>query len=132
MRVRKLSPQRNTAGLIVDAGGDFTFGRGLSDYFVNDARGVAQTVETRLRLFIGDFFLDSSAGTPWRTAVLGKYTGATRDIAIRTRILQTPGVNAITSYGSTLDRDTRAFSATAQIDTIYGPAPVAVTMAVPS
>ena len=132
MRVRKLSPQRNANGLIVDAGGDFTFGRGLNDYWINDPRGVAQTVETRLRFFVGDFFLDTSDGTPWRTAVLGKYTGATRDIAIRTRILQTPGVKAITSYGSTLNRDTRVFSIAAQIDTIYGSAPVAVTMAVPN
>lgn len=132
MRVRKLSPQRNASGLIVDAGGDYTFGRGIANYYVNDPLGVAQTVETALRLFVGDFFLDREAGTPWRTKVLGKYTGAVRDIAIRTRILQVAGVKAITAYSSSLNRDTREFGVRATISTIYGPANVTLAIAEPT
>lgn len=116
MRVRKLSP-KDANGL---GGGDFTFGHGNADYLVDDPLGVAQTVKTRLGLFVGDFFLDATAGTPWRTNVLGKYTGDKRDVAIRSRILTTPGVTGITAYGSVLGRDERAFTVKATIDTAYG------------
>lgn len=132
MRVRKLTSSLNIDGLIVSKGGDYAFGRGLSNFYIDDARGVAQTVETNLRLFVGDFFLDKEAGTPWRTKVLGKYTGAVRDIAIRTHILQVPGVKAITAYSSSLNRDTREFGIRATISTIYGPANVNLSIAEPT
>lgn len=70
--------------------------------------------------------LDITDGTPWRTEVLGKYTGPTRDMVLRARILETPGVTAITAYDSALNRDTRAFTAQATISTQYGATTVQV------
>lgn len=110
MRVRKTTED-----------GDMRFGRNQADYWRDVPDGVAQVVQSRLQLYLGEWFLDTSDGMPWKTQVLGKYTGPTRDMVIRTRILQTQGVTAIDAYDSQLNRDTRGFAAQATIDTLYGP-----------
>ena len=109
MRVRQLSPT-----------GDFTFGKGVGNYLIDTPDAVGQIVSTRMQLWLGQWFLSVSDGMPWETKVLGKYTGSTRDPAIRDRILTTPGVSGIASYGSVLDTQTRKFNVQAVIDTIYG------------
>ena len=115
MRVRKL-----------DSNGDMTFGNSGADYYVNDPIGVAQIVSTRLRLWIGQWFLNRSDGMPWLTKVIGKRTEDTRDAAITNRIFSTPGVLSIAAYESQLNRDTRVFAVQASINTLYGPAQVQV------
>lgn len=107
-----------------DANGDYAFGGGQASIWTNVPDGVAQVVMTRLRLFQGEWFLDTRQGTAWNTRVLGKYTGSTRDMVIRSRILGTPGVTQIAAYSSNLNRDTRAYSVNATIDTAYGAAKV--------
>ena len=109
MRYRKL-----------DDNGDMVFGGDQAAFYVNVPEAPAQAVLTRLYLFLGEWFLDITDGTPWRTRVLGKYTGSTRDATIRARILTTPAVNAITAYGSQLNRDTRQYNVQTTIDTAYG------------
>lgn len=117
MRVRKTSPD-----------GDMQFGQGQANFFRHVPDAVAQIVLSRLQLYQGEFFLDTRDGTPWRTQVLGKYTGPTRDMVIRSRILGTPGVTALADYNSAVNRDTRGFTAQANINTTYG----ATTVAVPA
>lgn len=109
MRVRKL-----------DANGDRQFGRGLANFWINVPDGVQQICGTRLRLWQGQWFLNTDDGTPYNTQVLGKYTAATRDPAIQNRILLTPGVLGIDAYASQLDRNTRAWNVQATVDSIYG------------
>lgn len=108
MRVRK-----------VDASGDMRFGRNQADYHRDSPDGVAQVVESRLNLWEGQFYLDLEEGTPYETQVLGRRTEALRDPALRTRILQTPGVARIEAYASALDRATRRLTVQATIATIY-------------
>ena len=109
MRVRKL-----------DANGDMTFGS-MSDYWVDVPDAVAQVVSTRLRLWKGQWFLNANDGFDWQKDVLGKYTDATRDAALQLAILQSPGVQNIPSYSSSLDRNTRRWGvAGTSINTIYG------------
>lgn len=98
-----------------------TFGRGQSNFHRDVPEAPAQVALSRLKLYLGEWFLDTRDGTPWNTQVLGKYTGPTRDMVLRTRILGTPGVRAITGYASQVNRDTRQFSVQVQLDTIYGP-----------
>jgi hypothetical protein len=100
------------------------FGHGLTDFWINVPDAPAQAVLTRLQLWQGQWFLDTSDGTPYRTQVLGKYTGSTRDAAIRARVLGSQGVRAITAYGSQLNRDTRAWAVQVTVKTIYGAATV--------
>lgn len=109
MRYRKLSST-----------GDYTFGHGQSDFWRDVPDAVAQSVQTRLRLQTGTWFLDLNEGIDWRTKVLGKYTADVRDTTIRSRILGTTGVTEITAYSSSLNRETRGFSVNTTISTVYG------------
>jgi hypothetical protein len=117
MRYRKL-----------DADGDYVFGGGAADFLVNTPGAVAQAVLTRLRLLRGEWFLDTTAGMPWATDVLGKYTGATYDAAIRQCILGTQGVTEITRYLSSADSGTRKLTVTVTINTLYGTTTLKATL----
>jgi hypothetical protein len=108
LRVRKL-----------DENGDRVFGHSQGDFLVNSPEGVAQCVLTRLKLYVGDWFLNTSDGTPWYTRVFGKRTESVRDAVIKARILGTPGVTGIVSYSSQVSRDLRHFSVQCQVLTAY-------------
>ena len=109
MRYRKL-----------DQNGDMMFGRQQGDFWRDTPEAPAQAVWTRLQMYLGDWWLDINDGTPWRTQVLGKYTGRTRDPAVQNRILGTQNVTGISAYSSQVNPDTRTFDVQATIDTIYG------------
>lgn len=122
MRVRKMKlPPSNTIVYTLD-GGDWIFGHGSQDYFIDVPDAVAQVCLTRLALNQGEWFLDTSDGTPWNTQVLGKFTGNVRDLIIQSRINGTPGLapNGITSYSSSLGASVpRQFLVNANLTTIY-------------
>lgn len=119
MRYRKL-----------DSDGDYTLGAG-GDWHVDSPEAVAQAVKTRLGLWTGEWFLDSTDGTPWNEQILGKRTrGKNYDAAIRQRILGTQGVSEISEYSSTFDGNTRALSVSATITTIYGTTQISLTIGV--
>ena len=67
----------------------------------NFARGreaTRQGVLRRLRLFVGEYFLDSTAGTPWFDEILGKSERDIAELALRGRIATSPGVVAISEF----------------------------------
>lgn len=97
---------------------DSTMFSGNTNFLVNSPAAVAQAVLTRLQLWQGQWFLDSTLGVPYMTQVVGFNTQAARDAAIQNTILGTPGVNQILSYSSQLNG--RALSIQVTIDTIYG------------
>ncbi len=103
-----------------DADGDYTWGHQDGDFYRDQAEAVAQAIQTRLRLTLGEWFLDVTDGTPWNTQVLGKYTRDQYDAAIRDRILGTPGVTEIVSYSSVADTQARKLTITVTINTQYG------------
>nr|WP_310616925.1 hypothetical protein [Pantoea cypripedii] len=103
-----------------DDDGDYTFGQGDDTWLINSPEAVAQAVKTRFLLWYGQWFLDTTAGTPWIQSVLGKQKPETYNLAIRQRILETKGVNSIQSFNSTVNTSTRRVTFTATIDTIYG------------
>jgi len=107
-----------------DDTGDYRFGQGAAQFWKDQPEGVAQAASQRLQLWQGQWYLDTTEGMPWKTRVLGNRTADTRDPSIRSHVLATPGVTKITAYSSSLNRDTRAFSAGMTIDTAYGPATV--------
>lgn len=74
---------------------------------VDGAEQVAQRLRTRLRLIQGEWFLDTEAGLPWFTDILGKNLDFDRTEAVlRREILSTPGVLEIASFS--LDYDPQA------------------------
>ena len=110
MRLRKQSPS-----------GDFVLGHGQNDFYIDQPEAVGQLITTRLKMTLGEYFLDQTDGTPYMTEVLGNNTIKTRDLAIQDRILATQGVstNGIVAYSPSLNPQTRALTQTATVDTIY-------------
>jgi hypothetical protein len=99
--------------------GDSTFGSGSSPFLINSPAAVGQAVLTRLWLIQGEWFLDTSAGTPYIGQIVGRSV-ATYDYAIKTRILGTQGVESLAEYSSELNQATRKVTVNATINTIYG------------
>jgi hypothetical protein len=98
------------------ATGDYLFGN--APFLADSPDCVAQAILTRLRLYAGEWFLDKREGLDL-DLILGYGTQATRDREVQQRIVETTGVLRIVSYSSNVD--TRAFSVTCTVDTIYGP-----------
>lgn len=103
----------------LSAENDYVFGQGPSEFLVNSPEAVAQAVQTRLLLISGEWFLDTDEGTPYNSQILGEHTQGLYDQAIKTRILDTPGVLAILKYNSVADAQ-RSLSVACTISTIYG------------
>ena len=104
----------------LSADGDMIWGQGAADFLVDSPAAVAQAAQTRLGLWMGEYFLDLDQGTPWATQVLGVRTAGIRDAAIRNRIMGTPYVLSIENYASSFDPRTRAFNVSCTIKTAFG------------
>jgi hypothetical protein len=112
----------------LDTNGDYTFGKGGGNFWKNVPDAVAQAVLTRLKLFKGEWHLDTTAGTPYEDQIIGMGAVATFDAAIKNVILNTPGVNSIVNYVSGFNPSTRAVAIALIIDTPYGQATIAPTI----
>jgi hypothetical protein len=102
-----------------DDDGDYTFGQGDDTWLVNSPR-LSRRPLKRALLWYGQWFLDTTEGTPWIQSVLGKQKPDTYNLAIRKRILETQGVSSITAFNTTVDGTTRRVTFTATVETIYG------------
>ncbi len=107
--------------------GDYTFGQGSANFYIDDADVVRQHILTTLQLLTGQWFLDLTAGVPYVPDVIGAHTQATRDEAIREAILGVDGVTGISTYSSNVNQ-ARQFSIAASVDTIYGQVTVETTL----
>lgn len=103
-----------------DTNGDYSFGSGDNSWLTNSPEAVAQAVKTRFELWYGQWFLDTTEGTPWVQSVLGKHKPETYQLAIRKRILETRGVRSILSFSTTVSSATRRVRFSAEVDTSYG------------
>ncbi|MDY0425266.1 hypothetical protein [Enterobacter rongchengensis] len=103
-----------------DADGDYTFGQGDGNFLINTPECVAQAVKTRFELWKGQWFLDTTEGTPYIQSVLGKQRPEVYSLAIRDRISSTPGVLSILSFDTVNNGQSRRVTFTASINTIYG------------
>lgn len=101
----------------VDVENDWFFGKGRNDYRSNyDA--VVQNIKTRLKSFIGDCFFAVNDGIDWFN-LLGAKNQLALELAVRSVILNTQGVSGIVSFSSSLDRESRIFTMTYEVNTIY-------------
>lgn len=104
-----------------DTNGDMVFGQGQNNFYVDQKEGVGQLIQTRLRLWYGEWFADTTDGVPYAQDVLGKSSPDVYNEVIKDRILSTTGVSDITAYTSTEDRTTRKLTISVSVNTIYGP-----------
>jgi hypothetical protein len=108
MTVRNINP---VTGEIVTSG----------IHFVSGQEEIAQTIRTRLKLFLGEYFRDVTDGTPWFQEILTKRGElSSTDSAIKLRIFQTDGVVRITSFSTDYDIDSRTYSVQASVLTTFG------------
>lgn len=120
MRVRKQT-----------ATGDYVFGQGAQNFYVNIPAAVAQQVQNNLMIWAGEWYLNTALGMTWATQVLGFNTEPVYDTAIKAQITSTDGVAKIVSYVSSLDDTTRALTINTNISTIYSNLPVELEITIP-
>lgn len=106
MRYRALSSTR-----------DYTIG---APFLVNSPQCVGQAVLTRLELFLGEWFLDTSDGTPWFQSIVGKHPNTDPNTFVKQRILGTPNVTSIVAFSGTFNGPTRKYTMTTTIATAFG------------
>jgi hypothetical protein len=117
VRYRQLTPS-----------GDFSFGSGQLNFFINTPQAVGQVVLTSLRLWLGEFYLNINAGMPYLEGVLGKHTQDEADATTIAYIGTLQGVVSVQNLVSTINPDTRAYSVqTVTINTLYGQTTVQVS-----
>jgi len=89
--------------------------------FISEREEIAQTIKTRLQLFMGEYFRNINEGTPWFQAILPKETNlALKDALIKRQIIQTQGVVRLLSYDSDYSINIREYSINASVLTIFG------------
>lgn len=100
------------------AAGDFTFGKGLSDY-LKDQAAILHNIKTRLLQWKGDCFYAPAEGVDYNN-LLDIGTKNLLDSDVKRIILQSEGVIKITKFESTLDNEDRAYFGKATLVTIFG------------
>ncbi len=100
----------------LDANGDWTFGRGKSNYLTMN-RAIGQSIQTRLSSFLGDCFFDTAAGIDWFN-FLGSKQKVALQLAIRAVIINTQGVTRLTLLSLTYTA-ARKISFSYEVETIY-------------
>ncbi len=90
--------------------------------FVHDAEAVGQHARCRLMTHRGEWFLDTTAGTPWLDRILGKRADLTlAESVIKAAIKGTDGVSEITSFDLRYRAATRGLDlVSATVKTIFG------------
>jgi len=78
-----------------------------SRVFLQSKEETAAGIYHRLRMFLGEWFLDITDGTPWFQTILGKFDAQAAEAALKQRIVTSPGVVAITRFRFGSDRNTR-------------------------
>lgn len=114
----------------LDKNKDMTFGSGNLNFHEDSIEGVAQNVYTALSLWLGEWFLDTSAGTDWMGKCLGKNTVSRAETEIRRAILSTDGVNEILNLSTSFDNFERKVTVDANINTLYGTTNITVVRTV--
>lgn len=105
---------------ILDSNGDMSFGNNQLNFYKDSPEAVAQLVQTRLKLWLNEWYLNVEDGTPWLQGVIGKQQLSTVELVLRSRIVETEGVLSLSDFYLTIDPDTRKLSVSGTIDTIFG------------
>ncbi len=72
---------------------------------------ILQDILTRLRFFLGEWYLDNTQGIPWYQRILVKNPNQSDiDAIFQNCIAGTPGVDQLTSYSFTVNRATRVLT----------------------
>lgn len=93
----------------------------LCVFIVQGAERVRQNLEVKLRLWTGEWFLDTEFGTPYLEGVLGKRISLNGAIAaIKKSILEVADVDRITDFQYDFNRSARRLTVNFECSTPYG------------
>jgi hypothetical protein len=98
--------------------GDYKFGFG-NTCFLNGSEAVAQAIQTKLKLFKGDYWEDLNDGLPFFQSMAGSSDKSAIDLIIQSRVSEVPNVTGITSFSSSIDAN-RRYAATMTVSTAFG------------
>jgi hypothetical protein len=88
---------------------------------ITGSEQVAQSVRTRLLTYLGEWFLDTTAGLPYFQRVFTKPANfILTEAAIKNEILRTEGVDKLLSFEFSFDRNTRILDISYTAITIFG------------
>ena len=94
---------------------------GIDLVLVDGAEQVRQQLLIKLKLWRGEWFLDTEFGTPYLQQILGKQlTMSGAIVALRKSILEVQGVTQITSFDYQFDRANRTIKVQFTVNTPYG------------
>ena len=106
----KLDPQ--TGDLVVDD---------MCLYIVKGADRVRQNLEIKLKLWSGEWFLDTEFGTPYLEGILGKRVSLNGALAaLKKSILEVADVDRITDFQYQFNRSARNLTVNFECHTPYG------------
>lgn len=110
----------------LSATGDYVLGAS-AQFYQDSPEAVAQAIKTRLELWTGQWFLNTNEGTDYAGSILGHGSQDARDLEVKSRILETPGVLELVRYSSSVT-PARKFQVAATVATRYGQANVITTL----
>jgi len=94
---------------------------GLDLYVIKGADRVRQQLLIKLKLWSGEWFLDTEFGTPYIDEILGKRVSLNGAVAaIKRSILEVADVESIESFKYQFDRRTRSLKVDFECKTPYG------------
>lgn len=94
---------------------------GLDLSVIKGADRVRQNVLVKLRLWSGEWFLDTEFGTPYIERILGKQVSLSGAVAaLKRSILEVNDVDRITSFSYSFNRSSRSLSVDFECSTKYG------------
>ena len=94
---------------------------GIDLVLVDGAEQVRQQLLIKLKLWQGEWFLDTEFGTPYLQHILGKQlTMSGAIVALRKSIMEVQGVTQITSFDYQFDRATRTIKIQFTVNTPHG------------
>ena len=102
----------------VSASGDPLWGNGQASY-LTDADAVALLIQTRLELFVGEWWAATGQGL-WAPLTGPGLTPEQKALAIQARILSTPYVTRISDMDYGNSSSTRQFTFSATVETQFG------------
>ena len=101
----------------LDANGDFTWGKGVQN-FARGQQAIALNLQTLIQCWVGDCFFALQMGINWKQ-LMNYGPNAGLDSALQVLILRAYGVVSMVSATIRHDAQSRNFTASYTVDTVY-------------
>jgi len=89
--------------------------------FLSEKAEVAQTIQTRLNLFLTEYFRNITLGTPWYQVILVKNVALeAKEAVLKNIILETPDVSQILEFKTDYDIEERKYTVTSTALSSFG------------